>query len=63
MLDVQQSTLKTLFDSFVSTVNARVDKLADSVPSLKASLEFTQKDVRDLLSLKLKLVRTEKDIV
>ena len=43
MLDVQQSMLKTLFDSFISTVNARVDKLADSVASLKASHEFTQK--------------------
>lgn len=63
MLDVQQSMLKTLFDSFISTVNARVDKLADSVASLKASLEFTQKDVGDLLSLKSKLVSAEKDIV
>ena len=61
MLDVQQSMLKTLFDSFISTVNARVDKLADSVASLKASLEFTQKDVGDLSSLKSKLVGAEKD--
>ena len=63
MLDVQQSMLKTLFDFFISTVNARVDKLADSVASLKASLEFTQKDVGDLSSLKSKLVGAEKDIV
>lgn len=63
MLDVQQSMLKTLLDSFISTVNARVDKLADSVASLKASLEFTQKDVGDLLSLKSKLVSAENDIV
>ena len=27
MLDVQQSMIKTLFNSFISTVNARVDKL------------------------------------
>ncbi|CAH3185638.1 unnamed protein product, partial [Porites lobata] len=63
MLDVQQFMLKTLFDSFISTVNARVDKLADSVASLKASLEFTQKDVGDLSSLKSKLVGAGKDIV
>ena len=63
ILDVQQFMLKTLFDSFISTVNARVDKLADSVASLKASLEFTQKDVRDLSSLKSKLVSAGKDIV
>ena len=63
MLDVQQSMLKTLLDSFISTVNARVDKLVDSVASLKASLEFTQKDVGDLLSLKSKLVSAENDIV
>ena len=37
--------------------------MADSVASLKASLEFTQKDVGDLLSLKSKLVSAEKDIV
>ena len=55
--------LKTLFDSFISTVNATVNKLADSVTSLKASLEFTQKDVGDLLSLKSTLVSAEKDIV
>ena len=61
MLDVQQSMLKTLFDSFISTVNARVDKLADSVASLKASLEFTQKDVGDLSSLKSKLVGAIKE--
>ena len=63
ILDVQQSMLKTLFDSFIFTVNARVDKLADSVASLKASLEFTQKNVGDLSSLKSKLVGAEKDIV
>ena len=63
MLDVQQSMIKTLFDSFISTVNARVDKLADSVASLKASLEFTQKNVEDLSSLKSKLVGAEMDIV
>ena len=63
MLDVQQFMLKTLFDSFISTVNARVDKLADSVASLKASLEFTQKDVGDLSSLKSKLMGAGKDIV
>ena len=39
----------------------RVDKLADSVASLKASLEFTQKDVGDLSSLKSKLVGAIKE--
>ena len=63
MLDVQQSMIKTLSDSFISTVNARVDKLADSFASLKASLEFTQKNVEDFSSLKSKLVGAEKDIV
>ena len=36
--------------------------MADSVTSLKASLEFTQKDVGDLLSLTSTLVSAEKDI-
>ena len=35
----------------------------DRTPYLKASLEFTQKDVGDLLSLKSKLVSAENDIV
>ena len=63
MLDVQQFMLKTLFDSFISTFNAIVDKLADPVACLKASLEFKQKDFGDLLSLKSKLVSAKKDIV
>ena len=62
MLDVQQSMLKTLFDSFISPINARVYKLGDSVASLKASLEFTQKGVQDLSSSKSKIEGAEKVI-
>ena len=41
MFHVQESVLKLLFDSVISTINAQVDKLANSVATFKASLEYT----------------------
>ena len=41
MFHVQESILKLLFDSVISTINAQVDKLANSVATFKASLEYT----------------------
>ena len=42
----KKSILKLLFDSVISTINAKVDKLADSVATFKASLEYTHKKRR-----------------
>ena len=46
MFHVQESIPKLLFDSVISTINAKVDKLADSVATFKASLEYTHKKGR-----------------
>lgn len=65
MFHVQESILKLLFDSVISTINAKVDKLANSVATFKASLEYThtiKKDEGDLSSSKSQLQGAEKDM-
>ena len=47
MLSIQQSTMRSLFESFLSSVNSRVDNLVKTVESIKSGLEFTQKDIAD----------------
>ena len=47
MLSIQQSTMRSLFESFLSSVNSRVDNLVKTVESVKSSLELTQKDIAD----------------
>ena len=47
MLSIQESMMRSILDSFVSSVTSRVDDLVKTVASLKASLEFTQKDVEN----------------
>ena len=49
MLSIQESTLKSIFESFIMSVNLRVDDLVKSVADVKSSLEYTQRDVGDLL--------------
>ena len=47
MLQIQQSTMRSLFESLLSSVNSRVDNLVKTVESVNSSLEFTQKDITD----------------
>ena len=53
-------------DSVISTINVKVDKLADSVATFKASLEYThtqkKKTRGDLSSSKSQLQGAEKDM-
>ena len=55
MLKVQESMLRTLFDSVVNSLNARIDDVLSSVSSIKASLEYSQKEIEDLKPLEAKL--------
>ena len=48
MLSIQESTLKSIFESFIMSVNHRVDDLVKTVAEVKSSLEYTQRDVHDL---------------
>ena len=45
LLAVQESMLKTLFESVVNGINARMDDLEKSVSDIKASLEFSQTEI------------------
>ena len=55
LLKVQESMLRTLFDSVVNSLNPRVDDVLSSVSSTKASLEYSQKEIEDLKLLDAKL--------
>ena len=57
MLSVQESMLKALFHSVISSVMTRVDDLLKTVTELKTSLEFTQKNVEklDTMAIRVKL--------
>ena len=55
MLSVQESMLKALFHSVISSVTTRVDDLLKTVTELRKSLEFTQKTVEKLDTVATKL--------
>lgn len=48
MLQVQERMFKNMFESVLSSVNTRIDKVVKSVAELKASLEYSQQDIDDL---------------
>lgn len=48
MLQMQERMFKNMFESVLSSVNTRIDKVVKSVPELKASLEYSQQDIDDL---------------
>ena len=62
MLSIQESTLKSIFESFIMSVNLRVDDLVKSVAEVKSSLEYTQRDVDDLGQIAAKLKDAEEEI-
>ena len=62
MLSVQESMLKALFHSVISSVTTRVDDLLKTVTELKTSLEFTQKNVEKLDTMATKLKDAEGEI-
>ena len=62
LLAVQESMMRALFDSVVISINTRVDELVKTV-SIKASVEFSQKDIEDLKPVKAKLNEAEGSLV
>ena len=62
MLSIQESTLKSIFESFIVSVNHRVDDLVKTVAEVKLSLEYTQRDVDDLGQMAAKLKDAEEEI-
>ena len=51
MLAIQESTIISMFDSTIKTLNSQIDILNSEVTNLKVSLEFSQKGVADLKQL------------
>ena len=62
LLKVQESALKAIFESMISSFSSRLDDVVKTVSSLKASLEFSQKEIEDLKPLNLKLSEATRDI-
>ena len=63
LLAVQESMLKTLFESIVNVINTRMDDLEKSVSDIKASLEFSQTEIEDLKPLRPKLKEAEENLI
>ena len=59
---VQENMFKALFEATMTTVNKRIDSLITTVTELKASLEFTQKDVQEMKPNMEKLLGIKRDI-
>ena len=62
LLAVQESVMKAMFESVVSSINTRVDELVKSVASIKASVEFSQKELDDLKPISSKLQEAEGEL-
>ena len=62
ILSIQESTLKSIFKSFIMSVNHRVDDLVKTVAEVKSSLKYTQRDVVDLGQMAAKLKDAEEEI-
>ena len=48
MLHIQERMFKNMFESVLSSVNTRIDKVVKSVAELKANLEYSQQDIDEM---------------
>ena len=55
LLETQQSMMKTFISAFMDSVNVRIDSLMKDVASIRTSLEFTQRQVDELIKNELNL--------
>ena len=62
LLKAQENMFKALFELSMNTVNKRIDNLITTVSDLKASLEFTQKDLQELIPSVEKVSIIEQEI-
>lgn len=62
ILATQERMFKSFVDSILNSITARVDGLVNTVADLKASLEFTQKDVDDLKPVFDDLYAVQQDV-
>ena len=62
LLAVQESMLRSLFESTIMSINSRLDSVVSTVADLKASVEFTQKDLDELKPVTSKIKNAEDEI-
>ena len=55
LLKKQESTLKVFLSAYMDSVNTRIDNLMKDVQSVKSSLEFTQPQVKELITSDLRV--------
>ncbi|XP_048586940.1 uncharacterized protein LOC116615509 isoform X3 [Nematostella vectensis] len=63
LLAVQESMMRSVFESMVSQISSRVDDLVEKVSGLKASLEFTQSEVERFGPINKKVKETDSEVV
>ena len=49
MMQMQERMFKTMFESVLSSVNTRIDEVVKSLAELRASLQYSQRDIDDLM--------------
>ena len=62
MMKMQERTFKTMFESVLSSVNTRIDEVVKSVAELKASLQYSQQDIDDLMESTDELAMIEDEL-
>ena len=62
MLKLQESALRSLFESIVNSLTKRVDEVVKKVASLESSLEYSQKDIAELKPLHGQITAVNVDI-
>ena len=62
MHKVQESALRSLFESIVNSLTKRVDEVVKKVASLETSLEYSQKDIAELKPLHGQITAVNVDI-
>lgn len=55
LLKQQESTLKVFLSAYMDSDNTRIDILMKDVQSVKSSLEFTQAQVKELITSDLRV--------
>ena len=62
MMKMQERMFKTMFESVLSSVNTRIDEVVKSVAELKTSLQYSQRDIDDLMESTDELAMIEDEL-
>lgn len=62
MMQMQERMFKTMFESVLSSVNTRIDEVVKSVAELRASLQYSQRDIDDFMKSTGELAMIEDEL-